>query len=213
MLTIIIITCKLCRGFTDSIFTTEVEAWMKSPGRSQSDRELIVLALLQELPVWSRAATRTYQHDGRFEPIRVYKDSELQVGECMQICQRQSHRPGPRHDETIEPLAMLLGVNVRIGNDHFTCRFREMCGQDSPSLDFTAPPRFQKVRVIGQGGFGKCGSARCASGRLTDKRNAYVYMRVGHKLQLSVRTCKASDLTGRQACANVYVNRAAYGKH
>lgn len=147
------IACKLCRERMNSIFTPEVQAWMKSPDRSSKDLSMLMLGLMQEFPAWEQA--ESCQRDGRLAPMRVCKDSELEGGECMPICQWEPHTPEPRHHETVEPLAMLLGVHVRIGNDHFTFNFDGHPSSERDQSHFAAPLPFQKVRVIGQGGFGR----------------------------------------------------------
>ena len=69
----------------NSIFTPEVQAWMKSPDRSSKDLSMLILGLMREFPAWEQA--EPCQRDGRLVPIRVYKDSALEGGECIPIRQ------------------------------------------------------------------------------------------------------------------------------
>ena len=122
-------------------------------GKSLKDTLTFLAGWYRGYAVWDQVVPcRRYDRE---QPIRVYKDTELERGECVPICQWESQYSKPRH-YIHAPLATLLHVNVRIGNDHFKFKFKSK-GEDKTirsEFHFAATPRFQKVHVIGQGGFG-----------------------------------------------------------
>ena len=138
----------------------DIWAWMGQPGwtvRDLQDQLRILIKEIEDRGLPEHTAPRLDYGDctahPELHPVRVYKDSE--GGNCIQICQWEPKGPKPNHFRSSEALARLLDVNVRIGSNSFRFKFSGISSDTTVPYYFTQPPLFHRVRVIGQGGFGR----------------------------------------------------------